>query len=41
MNNGPISDYRFAPRVPEGDVRERHVCETCHLERFPPFGNPE
>ncbi len=29
MNNGPIHDYRFMPRVPEGDNRERHVCGEC------------
>ena len=29
MNNGPISSYPFARRVPEGDTHERHVCEDC------------
>ena len=29
MNNRPIHDYRFAPRVPDGDNRERHVCDDC------------
>lgn len=29
MNNGPISDYPFDLKVPEGDERERHVCARC------------
>lgn len=29
MSNGPISDYPFASRIPGGDDRERHVCDTC------------
>lgn len=29
MNNGPISAYPFGLQVPEGDSRERHVCQDC------------
>lgn len=29
MNNGPIDTYPFARRVPDGDNRERHVCNDC------------
>lgn len=29
MNNGPMQDYRFLPRVPDGDNRERQVCHDC------------
>jgi len=29
MNNGPIHDYNFKPEVPDGDDRERHVCDSC------------
>ena len=27
--NGPISDYPFIKRVPDGDNRERDVCDQC------------
>ncbi len=29
MNNGPINNYPFTLKVPEGDDRERHVCGDC------------
>jgi ADP-ribose pyrophosphatase YjhB (NUDIX family) len=29
MNNGPIDTYPFARQIPEGDNRERHVCNDC------------
>ena len=29
MNNGPISSYPFARKVPAGDTHERHVCDDC------------
>ena len=29
MNNGPISSYPFARKIPEGDTHERHVCGDC------------
>ncbi len=29
MNNGPMSSYPFLKHVPDGDSRERHVCDDC------------
>jgi ADP-ribose pyrophosphatase YjhB (NUDIX family) len=29
MNNRPIDTYPFGRQIPEGDNRERHVCNDC------------